>query len=58
MSIVDEFESKYHTYCFKNENGAVFLNRWDERIKEFKTYRDAITYAKDNFDLINRKINE
>ena len=43
-------------YCYLNDNGAVFLNRWDEVIKEFKTYQEAETYANNNINLIDVKI--
>lgn len=45
-------------YCYLNEEGAVFLNRWDQHIKQFKTYNQAIEFAIDNIKLINVKINK
>ena len=43
-------------YCLKKGNKAVFLNRWDETIKEFKTYKEAESYADENLYLIDKKI--
>tara|TARA_R110002124_G_scaffold283449_1_gene459458 strand:- start:96 stop:251 length:156 start_codon:yes stop_codon:yes gene_type:complete len=48
-------EFKHHLYCFLNDKGAVFLNRWDEVIMNFKSYKEAIDYASNNFNLINIK---
>jgi len=44
-------------YCFKTDNGYIFLNRWDEVIKDFKTYEEAEIYADKNIHLINKKTN-
>ena len=43
-------------YCFKRGDRAVFLNRWDEEIKSFKTYKEAENFAKNNINLINEKL--
>jgi hypothetical protein len=42
-------------YCFKRKDSAVFLNRRDEVIKEFKTYDEAIEFATVNMNLIEPK---
>ena len=42
-------------YCFINDSGAVFLNRWDEVIKQFKNYDEAFNYAKDNIHKVDVK---
>lgn len=42
-------------YCYLNDSGAVFLNRWDEIIKQFKTYKEAELYANENIYLIDIK---
>ena len=39
-------------YCFKRGDRAVFLNRKDEVIKEFETYKEAEDYANKNINLI------
>lgn len=44
-------------YCYMRGSKAVFLNRWDETIKEFESYDEANDYANKNSDLINIKIN-
>jgi len=41
-------------YCFKKGDRAVFLDRKDNVIKSFDTYDEAIKYADENMDLINR----
>ena len=43
-------------YCFKSDNGYVFLNRWDEVIKRFNTYEEAEAFADLNINLINQKL--
>ena len=43
-------------YCYKRGNKAVFLNRWDETIKEFETYQEAEDFANKNIKLIDIKI--
>lgn len=42
-------------YCYLRGNKAVFLNRWDETIKEFRTYNEAELFANENINLINIK---
>jgi hypothetical protein len=41
-------------YCYKNENGAVFLDRQDKVIKTFDSFEDAVEYADKNIHLIDR----
>lgn len=55
MDLMD-IEFKYHIYCFFNDKGAVFINRYGEHIKQFSTYSQAIEYAQNNFDLINYRL--
>jgi hypothetical protein len=43
-------------YCYLNDKGAVFLNRYDQHIKQFKTYKQAETYANKNINLIDVKV--
>lgn len=43
-------------YCYKSGNGYVFLNRWDEVIKRFDTYKEAETFADNNMNLIDQKL--
>ena len=43
-------------YCFKSGDKAVFLNRWDEVIKRFRTYLEAETFADLNINLIDKKL--
>jgi len=40
-------------YCFKRGSKFVFLNRKDELIKEFETYKECEEYANNNFHLID-----
>ena len=40
-------------YCFKRGGKFVFLNRKDELIKEFETYKEAEDYANKNIHLID-----
>lgn len=40
-------------YCFKRGEKAVFLNRWDQEIKEFETYKEAVEFADKNIYLID-----
>ena len=49
-------QSKGVWYCYLNDSGAVFLNRWDEVIKQFKTYKEAELFANENTHLINERI--
>ena len=42
-------------YCFKRGDKTVFLNRWDETIKEFTTYNEAGLFANENINLIDIK---
>lgn len=51
-----ENDFKYILYCFLNDKGAVFLNRWGEHISQLKTYTEIIEYAKNNFHLIDVKL--
>ena len=48
-------ENKGVWYCYLNDSDAVFLNRWDEVIKKFKTYDEAESYANENIHLIDVK---
>ena len=43
-------------YCFKRGDKAVFLNRWDEVIKRFTSYKEAETFANLNINLIDQKL--
>ena len=43
-------------YAFKRGDRAVFLNRWDQVIKEFATYQEAEDYARGHYSMINQKI--
>jgi hypothetical protein len=43
-------------YCFARGSKFVFLNRWDDDIKEFDTYKEAADFANSNRDLINKRI--
>ena len=45
--------SKGWLYCYLRGDKAVFLNRWDETIKEFETYKEAELFANDNMGLID-----
>lgn len=45
-----------NSYCYLNDEGAVFLNRWDEHIKQFRTFKEASDYAYENLELIDVKI--
>lgn len=47
---------KIHLYCFLNDKGAVFLNRKDQVIRQFKTYKEAYNFAKENYELINKTL--
>lgn len=49
-----EFTSSW-IYCYKRGDKAVFLNRWDENIREFDTYEEAEKYADENINLIDIK---
>ena len=49
---------RINLYCFINDYGAVFLNRWDEVIGQFKNYDLAFDYAKNNMKLVDVKINQ
>lgn len=40
-------------YCFMIGEKAVFLNRKDQVIKKFKTYKEAEEFANNNQHLIN-----
>lgn len=46
------------TYIIKSndEDGYIFIDRWDREIKKFKYYHDALWYAEENLHLINRSI--
>lgn len=39
-------------YCYMSGDKAVFLNKRDELIKEFDTYKECIEFAEQNIDLI------
>lgn len=41
-------------YCFKSDDGAVFLDMKDKVIKPFANYDSAIEFANTNFNLIYR----
>lgn len=43
-------------YCFRIGDKAVFLNRKDQIIKEFASYQEAVTFANNNIDLIDKSI--
>jgi hypothetical protein len=43
-------------YCYKSGTKAVYINRWDQVIKEFETYEEAEKYANNNPHLIDIKI--
>ena len=53
---IDHKEVKAMNYCYMNGTKAVYLNRWDQRIKEFENYDLAMDFAKDNLELIDIKI--
>lgn len=42
-------------YCYKSDNGAVFLDRKDRVIKRFQTYSEAVKYATGNIHLIDQE---
>lgn len=54
--ISDIVNDRSWLYCFLRGEKAVYLNRWDQTIKEFDTYAEALIYAKEHPELIDIKI--
>ena len=53
--IKTELRNSGWLYCFKRGDKAVFLNRKDQVIKEFNSYKEAERFADNNMHLIDAK---
>lgn len=53
MSITKKILKQGWAYCYMSGDQAVFLNRWDEVIEIFETYKEAEDYANENIHLID-----
>lgn len=52
--MITSLQIQANSYCYKDEDTYVFLDRKDARIKTFSSYDECVKYAEKNIEKIDR----